>query len=77
MIFLKMSFGRLCQYLGRNGYGHQHGLLVWEQNRITRFAPINSKGGDSAAQIQIPTEELPTLIAALQRIQAEHESRQA
>ena len=66
MIFLKMSFGRLCQYLGRNGYAKQHGLLVWESNQITRFAPINSKGHDSAAEIQIPTEELPTLIAALQ-----------
>lgn len=70
MIFLKLKFNQICQFLGRNGVFEQHGLLVWDSDGKTNFEPITSKGQEGRAKIQIPTEHLSELIEALQQIQA-------
>jgi hypothetical protein len=54
-------------YLGRNGPGHCHGLLIDdEQPALKVLRPLNSKGGIARCYIDIPADEVNGVCRALQ-----------
>ena len=66
-------FNTAVNFMGRNGYfkAQGMGLINLDFKQCLDIAPITSRGGYGNCSVQIPYENLPDLIEALQEINAE------
>lgn len=57
-----------CQFLGRNGVFHQHGLDIQVVGDIVHLSPILRTGAIGRAWVSLPIEDIPAAIGALDAI---------
>lgn len=57
-----------CQFLGRNGVFHQHGLDIQVVGDVVHLSPILRTGAIGRAWVSLPIEDIPAAIGALQAI---------
>lgn len=62
----EINFDRATMYTGRNGNGQCCGLDLDASASIVTLSPLNSKGMIANCRIEVPTEALPAIVAALQ-----------
>lgn len=60
-------------YRGRNGYGTQAGIAVYdrsrEDRRVLQLSPITSRGTVSdACHLEVPADAVPALVSALREL---------
>lgn len=60
-------FQKNVLFLGRNGTFKATGLEIREFNRIINLSPITSQHKLASCFVQIPIEDIPTIIKALTR----------
>jgi hypothetical protein len=65
-----VKFTRQTNFTGRNGYHKCSGIELWVMNgqQAVNIAPLTSKGVVGRCDIEVPLEDVPALIAALQAI---------
>lgn len=70
MAIKEIKFTRQTNFTGRNGYMKCGGIEVmgFDHKSMVQVAPITSKGAVGRCDIEIPLEDVPALIAALQEI---------
>lgn len=57
-----------CQFLGRNGVFHQHGLDIQVVGDVVHLSPILRTGAIGRAWVSLPIEDIPAAIEVLQAI---------
>ena len=57
-----------CQFLGRNGVFHQHGLDIQVVGDVVHLSPILRTGAIGRAWVSLPIEDIPQTIEALEGI---------
>ena len=66
-MILTYKNGRIVNYIGRNGMGKQVGIEVLSDTTLVTLCPVNTKGVANC-MLEIPIDDLPELIAALQAV---------
>ena len=74
---IQIKFARTTNFTGRNGYFKLCGveLLRLLQNNSVMLTAISTKGV-ARCDMEIPNEEIPALIAALQEVHSKNVKRQ-
>lgn len=57
-----------CQFLGRNGVFHQHGLDIQVVGDVVHLSPTLRSGAIGRAWVSLPIEDIPQTIEALEGI---------
>ena len=63
-----INFKSLVAFTGRNGRFKQKGLSVANEQGVITLSPITSKGDVGRCVQQIPIDQVPQVIEALQRL---------
>ena len=76
---MNVLFSRQTNFLGRNGYMKCSGLDLCKgglRDALVRLSPLTSQGYIGRCELEIPLEDLPALIARLQKLLPKSPSRQ-
>lgn len=76
---MNVPFSRQTNFLGRNGYFKCSGLDLCKgglRDDLVILSPLTSRGYIGRCELDIPFEDLPALIAGLQKLLPESSSRQ-
>lgn len=65
---MRIPFSKTAQFLGRNGKFSASGLGIYPETDRIVLLPITSKARMGRCEIEIPKEDLQTIIIALQRL---------
>jgi hypothetical protein len=77
---MNVLFSRLTNFLGRNGYMKCSGLDLCKgglRDDLLLLSPLTSRGHIGCCELDIPLEDLPALIAGLQKLLPKPPSRKA
>lgn len=77
---MNVLFSRQTNFLGRNGYMNCSGLDLCKgglRDDLALLSPLTSRGQVGRCELEIPLEDLPALIAGLQKLLPKPPSRQA
>jgi hypothetical protein len=77
---MNLLFSQQTNSLGRNGYMKCSGLDLCKgglRDDLMLLSPLTSRGHVGRCELEIPLEDLPALIAGLQKLLPESPSRQA
>lgn len=65
MCYTRITFNKETSYKGRNGFGRQTGIEVFQGDGEIRLTPTNTKGCSDAASIGIRIESLEDFLLAI------------
>jgi len=68
----ELKFSRLTTFTGRNGTFKCAGVELIDYTDRVQISPVTSKGNVGRCDIDIPVEDIPALIEALQDIAREN-----
>ncbi len=72
-----ITYTNRCLFLGRNGMYKQAGIIAsLTLNGCIAFTPITCKGFPARCFVEIPIEDVDTLIDMLHNLKAEHRIKQ-
>ena len=72
-----ITYTSRCLFLGRNGMYKQAGIIaVLSRNKCISLTPITCKGFPARCFVEVPIEDVDTLIDMLHNLKAEHRIKQ-
>lgn len=70
-MIIDLTYKRTVNAIGRNGLIKQAGISVIQHDgKNVSLTPVNSKGVIANGMMEIPIEDVPSVIAALQKVLA-------
>jgi len=66
-MFSTIKFSRMLTFLGRNGTFKSSGMEISQDGNDIDLYPLTSRGDTGRSRISIPLEDVPALIAELQK----------
>ena len=71
-MIIDLKYKRTVNFLGRNGMFKQSGVAVTKTpgQTLVTLQPFTSRGDIGRAWLEIPLEDVPSVIAALQKVTA-------
>lgn len=64
----QVKFAKTTGFLGRNGYMKCSGIDLSSSTDVVTLSPLTSRGDVGRCNIEIPLDNLPEVIAKLQRL---------